>query len=133
MNPKALMIASAVFLAVAGIAASIAPAELLDALHAPPRDPLPVVVQLLGALYLAFAITNWTAKDNAIGGIYSRPLSLGNFLHFAVGSLALAKQQFPSRLSFPLSAVLIVYVIFALLFGWLLFSPRVAPRAGSLQ
>ena len=77
MNPRILMIASAVAMALAGMAASFAPVELLTAALIPVVDPLPVFVQLIGALYIGFAMANWTAKDNAIGGIYSRPLFAG--------------------------------------------------------
>lgn len=121
MNTKILMVASSMALGLAGIAASFAPSELLRALGSPEAEPLPVLIQLLGAMYFAFAMTNWTAKDNIIGGIYSRPLSLGNCIHFIVGSLALAKQQFSHAMSMPLIAVLIVYTIFAICFAWLVF------------
>lgn len=93
---------------------------------------MPVLIQLLGGAYIAFAITNWTAKDNVIGGIYSRPLSLGNSVHFLTSSLALAKQQFSQGVSLPLVVVLIVYSIFALCFLWLVFGRgaacKVAPE-----
>lgn len=121
MNTKVLMVASSLALGLAGLAASFAPSELLQALGSPVAEPLPVLIQLLGGLYVAFAITNWTAKDNMIGGIYSRPLSLGNCVHFVVGSLALAKQQFSRDVSMPLLAVLLVYAIFAICFAWLVF------------
>ena len=119
MNTRILMIISSSVLGLAGLAASFAPSELLSALGSPVAEPLPVLIQLLGSLYLAFAITNWTAKDNMIGGIYSRPLSLGNCVHFVVGTLALAKQQFSHDMSVPLIGVLIVYTIFAICFAWL--------------
>ena len=92
MNTKILMVTSSFALGLAGLAASFAPSELLKTLGSPVAEPLPVLIQLLGGMYVAFAITNWTAKDNMIGGIYSRPLSLGNCVHFVMGSLALAKQ-----------------------------------------
>ena len=66
MNTKLIMVASSVFLGLVGLAASFAPEELLRALGAPAGDPVPLLVQLLGATYLAFAITNWTAKANII-------------------------------------------------------------------
>ena len=121
MNTKILMATSSLALGLAGLAASFAPSELLRALGSPVAAPLPVLIQLLGSMYVAFAITNWTAKDNMIGGIYSRPLSLGNCVHFVAGSLALAKQQFSSDMSMPLMAVLLVYTIFAICFAWLVF------------
>jgi hypothetical protein len=115
------MVTSSIALGLAGIAASFAPSELLRALGSPAAEPLPVLIQLLGGMYFAFAIMNWTAKDNIIGGIYSRPLSLGNCVHFVVSSLALAKQQFSHSLSMPLIAALLVYTIFAICFAWLVF------------
>ena len=121
MGTKILMVTSSIALGVAGIAASFAPSELLRALGSPTVEPLPVLIQLLGAMYIAFAITNWTAKDNIIGGIYARPLSLGNCVHFIVGSLALVKQQLSHGVSMPLIVALIVYTIFAICFAWLVF------------
>ena len=121
MNTKILMIVSSLVLGLAGLVASFAPSELLSALGAPVAEPLPVLIQLLGSMYLAFALTNWIAKSNMIGGIYSRPLSLGNCVHFVVGTLALAKQQFSHDLNVPLLVVLIVYTIFAACFAWLVF------------
>jgi hypothetical protein len=115
------MAASSLMLGLAGLAASFAPSELLRVLGSPASEPLPVLVQLLGAMYVAFALTNWMAKDNVIGGIYSRPLSLGNCVHFIMGALALAKQQFSHGVSMPLVAVLIAYTIFAICFAWLVF------------
>lgn len=121
MNTKILMVTSSLALGLAGIAALFAPSELLRAVGSPAAQPLPVLIQLLGATYLAFAITNWTAKDNIIGGIYSRPISLGNCLHFITGALALAKQQLTQGMRMPLIVPLIAYTIFAIGFAWLVF------------
>jgi hypothetical protein len=121
MSTKTLMIVSSLCLGVAGAFALFAPHELLTALGSPTTNPLPVVIQLLGALYLACAFTNWTAKDSLIGGIYARPTSLGNFTHFTVGALALAKYQLSGESNTLFLAVLIVYAVFAIVFGWLVF------------
>ena len=121
MNTRILMMASSVAMGLVGLAASFAPAELLGALHVTPTDPLPVFIQLLGALYVAFAMANWTAKDSLIGGIYARPLSLGNLVHFMVGALALGKHEAATGFHGPLVVVLAVYAIFAVGFGWLVF------------
>jgi hypothetical protein len=113
------MIVSAVMLGIAGIAAIFAPAELLSSIGLGDIAP-PVLVQLLGALYFAFAMTNWTAKDNAIGGIYSRPLALGNFAHFMIGTLVLVRPVIALP-RVPLILAFVIYLVFALLFGALLF------------
>lgn len=121
MNTKIVMVASSLFLGLVGGAASFAPAEILTALNAPTVNPLPLLIQLLGSLYLAFAMTNWTAKDSMIGGIYARPLSLGNCLHFVVGTLSLLKDRLAHGFQGPLVIVLVGYMIFALCFAYLVF------------
>ena len=121
MNTRFLMVASSLALGAAGLALSFAPVEVLGLLHVAAPEPLPVLGQLGGALYLAWAFANWTAKDSLIGGIYARPLSLGNCLHFLVGALALGKYEFAHGWHGPLVAVLAVYAIFAAGFSWLVF------------
>ncbi len=80
-----------------------------------------MIVQLLGALYFSFALINWTAKDSAIGGIYARPVSLGNFGHFFSGTLLLIKYQLSHEFSVATLSVLVLYALFALFFYWLVF------------
>ena len=123
MNSRVLMIASSAFLAIVGLAATFAPDEVLHGLNAPSAPPLPVLVSLLGALYFGFALTNWTAKGIVIGGIYARALSIGNFFHFMVGALTLAKYVSKHGFGGPLLFVLVCYVVFALGFGALVFGP----------
>jgi hypothetical protein len=131
MKTRVLMMGSSLAMGLAGLVASFAPAELLGALHVTTADPLPVLIQLLGALYVAFALANWTAKDSLIGGIYARPLALGNFVHFVVAALALGKFEFRTGFQGPLVAVFVVYTIFALAFGWLVFGRGAACQVNS--
>jgi len=128
MNTKLLMASSSAFLAAAGLATTFAPVELLTALRIPPSVPLPVIIQLLGALYLGFALMNWTAKDSLIGGIYARPVSIGNCLHFVAGALALFKHQLTAGFHGPLTVALAVYAIFAIAFSFLTFGRGMACR-----
>jgi hypothetical protein len=121
MNTKVLLAGSSILLGLVGIIALFAPQEVLAALHVPVTQPLPLVIQLIGAFYCSFALTNWTAKDSTIGGIYARPTSLGNFAHFTVGALALAKYHIADEATPLLLVVLSVYAILAILFGWLVF------------
>lgn len=121
MNTRLLMTATALALGLAGLAASFAPAELLAAWGSPATEATVILVQLLGALYFAFALLDWTARGVMIGGIYARPVSMGNFLHFTMGALALGKQVLSHGLGGPVVAVLGVYAIFAVLFGALVF------------
>lgn len=118
---RSLMIASALFLLLSSLAVAFAPAQLLALVGLSAEPPLPAFLMVMGGLYLGFAFLNWMAKGNMIGGIYSRPVAVGNFLHFLVGALTLLKQQITSEVHWILLAVLGLFVLFAALFGWLLF------------
>ena len=87
-----------------------------------PAKPMQWVLQLLGALYFAFAMVNWTAKGAAIGGIYNKPVAIGNFTHFTIGGLALVKDITAQVNVHPIFWVLaILYTILAVSFGIIFF------------
>jgi hypothetical protein len=115
------MIASSLFLALTGTVCLFAPVELLRSLGAPDSPSLAAFVQLAGALYFAFAMSNWAAKGSMIGGVYSRPLSVGNFVHFTVGALALLKHTLVHGVHWPALAVVVAYATFSVLFSYLVF------------
>lgn len=115
------MIASSLFLGAMGLFTLFAPDELLRLLNLQQTDPLPVMIQLMGTLYLSFALMNWTTKDNIIGGVYLRPISIANFAHFMMGALSLMKYQLSNSTNGFLWGVLTIYVIFAVIFTWLIF------------
>ncbi|HSJ88332.1 MAG TPA: hypothetical protein VK909_14055 [Anaerolineales bacterium] len=121
MNTKILMTTTSLVLGLAGIVALFAPESVLVMLGATITKPLSVLVQVIGTLYFSIALMNWTAKDSIIGGIYARPVSLANFAHFFSGTLVLAKYFFSNSLNVPILLMLIVYVILALFFYWLVF------------
>jgi energy-converting hydrogenase Eha subunit C len=122
MNTKLLMSTSAIVLGVIGIILTFMPQEISQMLLV---IGSPILFQLLGALYFAFAMLNWTAKGNLIGGIYSRPVAIGNFAHFMIAGLALIKLVLHQPFSF-LSILAVVYAIFAVLFGWVFFTSPVS-------
>jgi hypothetical protein len=121
MNTKILMTAASLILAAAGVFALFVPDVVLSLVNTSVTAQLSALVQLMGALYFGFAIMNWTAKDSAIGGIYARPVSLGNFGHFFAGGLLLLRYQFSNPFNLFIMILLILYVIFAVLFYWLVF------------
>jgi hypothetical protein len=121
MNTKLLMTSSAVSLAMIGLACSFIPHEILAYFGVVDLAIFPLILQILGALYLGFALLNWTAKANLIGGIYSKPVAIGNFMHYMVGSLALFK-FFIAHTDLNLILIpTVIYTIFALLFGKVTF------------
>ena len=120
MKTKITLIASALFLAVLGLLLSFLPQEVLFQLTGLRHQLLSVVLQLLGAVYLGFAMLNWMAKGSIIGGIYNRPIAIGNFMHFAVGAIALIKFQLATTESSIILLLLTIgYSLFALIYAYI--------------
>ena len=116
------MSTSAVFLAVLGLATSYMPDKVLGIHGTVPDMPTMLLIQMAGALYLGFAILNWTARGVLIGGIYARPVALGNFLHFAMVSVMLIRAAIVHGvMQLAISAA--VFSVFAIWFGLVLFKP----------
>ena len=91
MNIKILMTSSALFLATIGILLSFLPNEIVEYLNVEPNIITILFLKIMSALYLGFGILNWMAKGTLIGGIYNRPIAIGNLMHFGVGAIALVK------------------------------------------
>ncbi|MBC3539187.1 hypothetical protein ACFSC6_07505 [Rufibacter sediminis] len=131
MNTRIIMSASALVMAALGLIASFLPQEVLQYLGTDPTGMAPVLVQILGALYLGFAILNWMAKGVLIGGIYARPLAMGNMLHFFAGAMALLKGLQAGQQNSIIWALALVYGLMAVLFGLIAFRhPLAAKVAG---
>jgi hypothetical protein len=123
MNTKSLMAVSAVFMATLGIVASFMPQEILAYYGSRPDGRSVLLMQVAGALYLGFAMLNWTARSNLTGGIYSRPVALGNFAHFAIGAVTLLKALIGGS-SRAVEAIVgtVIYSLLAVWFGLVLFT-----------
>ncbi len=128
MNTRLLLSLSAICMGVAGAGATFAPHELLQLAEVGRNRTGPVLVQLLGALLLSFAMTNWTARGSLLGGIYNRPLAIGNLLHFTMGALSLVRLVADGERSAPALAATFVYAVFAVWFGAAFFRSPVEPE-----
>jgi hypothetical protein len=115
------MTTSAIFMAILGVAASFLPQEIIAHFGSEPQGHAVLLIQVAGAIYLGFAILNWMARGNLIGGIYSRPVALGNFMHFAIVAVVLAKAVMAGLDQVEIVSALIVYSVFAAWFGAVLF------------
>lgn len=122
MNTKLIMSIVAIVIGAVGIFLSFAPDILLGYLHMDLNATNLLMIQIIGALYVGFAMLNWMAKGMMIGGIYSRPLVVANFAHFLIGGLALIKGLMSNpTLPIFLWVVVGVYVIFAVVFARFMF------------
>ena len=117
-----LMTSSAIFLAIIGILFSFLPNEVMEYLNVEPNSISIIFLNILSALFLGFGILNWMAKGTLIGGIYNKPIVIGNLMHFGVGAIALIKVVFNNQtrpeIIISLTAV---YLVFAILFAYVFF------------
>ncbi len=64
---------------------------------------------------------NWMAKGSRVGGIYSRPIAIGNIVHFAIGAITLDRFALRGHEAWPVIALAVVYTLFAVGFGVVVF------------
>ncbi|MEW5797817.1 MAG: hypothetical protein AB1728_02315 [Bacteroidota bacterium] len=122
MNTKIILTASAIVLGSAALALLFASEEILNSMNIASGRSLQLLLQIIGALYFAFAMMNWMTRESAIGGIYNRPIVVANTSHFSIAGLALLK----GAVSMPdasLSTWIIagLYAGFAVAFAMILF------------
>ena len=130
MNRKILMVASAIVMGIIGLILIFMPNETLQFLNQEQNGVLALILQLMGALYFGFAILNWMAKNVLIGGIYAKPLSLGNFTNFLIGGLTLIKIVMnDNSTAIYIWILTMLYVVFAAAFGLVSFtSPKLEAK-----
>lgn len=122
MNTKYLMIASTLFMASIGLALTFAPQEILHRFDLDATVWEMAVAQVCGALYCGFALMNWMSKGATLGGIYGRPIVIGNLAHFAMGALVLVKMPGGHINAAAHWSLAGAYVIFAALFAYVMFT-----------
>ena len=118
------MILSAAFMAIIGLAFSFMPQEVLGLHGTKPDTATVMLLQMGGAVYLGFAVLNWTARGILLGGIYAKPVAVGNFLHFVMVAIMLIKAAAAFQ-AVPLMISAAVFSAFAIWFGIVMFKPPV--------
>ena len=122
MNTRFLMSLSAAFYAMLGAGITFLPQEFLAHIGASSDGIVVLLVQMLGALYLGFAMLNWMNRGGHIGGIYRRPVSMANFFNFAVGGTAIVKWVISNQFALEVAVVALTYSVFAVWFGLVVFT-----------
>lgn len=80
-----------------------------------------IFAEFAGIGMLALAIQNWMSRGRPIGGVYARPLGLGNLLFFSTSALTLGRYLVAETLPREMIAVCGVFALLALAFAWLVF------------
>jgi hypothetical protein len=130
MNTRILMLLSAGVLGIAGLALTFAPVEISGYLGLGTAPVVPLLLQVLGSLYLGFGMVNWMLKGSLIGGIYNRPAVGGNILHFGMTAMVLIRLIAKGSQAGWMLVAAAVYILFAVWFGLVLFRHPVARREG---
>ncbi len=121
MSTRLLLQSSALFMMVLGVLLSFLPAEIASLIGFTESMAIQMALQFLGAAYFGFGMLNYMSKGAVVGGIYGRPLVVGNFSHFLIAALALLKAQ-DLLSTFPwLWPLAIAFGLLAVAFGRLLF------------
>ncbi len=124
-RPNPLLLTSAVLYFAAALPLLFAPEELLTYFGAPPSNLDTALIQVIGSALFGFAMLNWMNRYATIGGTYGRPLVTANFTHAATAALLLGHIASRAPFSAPLAAVLSVYGLLAVSFGYkLLTAPK---------
>lgn len=123
---RVLMILSAAFMAIIGFGLSFFPHEVLGMHNSAVDNATVLLLQMAGAVYLGFAMLNWMARGILIGGIYARPVAVGNFLHFTMVAITLTKAAIAFAV-LPLAISAAVFSVFAFWFGLMMFKPPPLP------
>lgn len=123
MNTKLLMSSSAILLLLGGAALSFLPQEISHLIGITTSLSTNLCFQLSGSLLVGFGIMNWMAKGAIIGGIYNRPIAIGNFAHFIIAGITLFKALIAdTKVSVFILLLTVIYALFAMAFGRLLFA-----------
>jgi len=123
MQTKILMSFSALFLAALGIGALFLTQGILIHYGTYAGTFSVIILKVVGGVLLGFAVLNWTARAALSGGASGRPLALGNFVHFALVTLALWRPVAARTAGgAKFLTVAVLYTIFAVWFAVVLFS-----------
>jgi hypothetical protein len=121
MHGRLILTLSALILFAVGGAALFAADEVARLFAAGASKGLAFAIQLTGCGLLGFAALNWMSRGNRIGGIYARPIGIGNLLLFTTAGLTIGKATLAGSLPVIVTAVGIIFAILAIAFAWLVF------------
>lgn len=122
INTRILLIASTVFNGMMGLLTSFLPQEVLKITDLPTSPVNVLLLQIMSAFYIGLAMINYMSKDAVIGGIYNRPILMGNIAYHSIASIALVKYALNQGLfSTTLITLTVVYCILSLGFLKLFF------------
>lgn len=111
---------AAVFAAVAGVGALLAPNEMMALYNAPPLNrPGVYNTMLYGASVIGFAVMNWMASQGTARE--ARHVILGAFVAYALAFAVVLYQQVTQPMPSAAWINVLIFAIFTALYGYLQF------------
>ncbi len=86
-----LLTISAAYNTLLGLLTSFLPEEILMALKVPASPLSILLIQILGAFFIGFAMINYLAKNSPIGGIYNKAILMGNIAYHCIAAIVFIK------------------------------------------
>ena len=111
------MTSTSIVLGASGLLLIFFPQEIASTLNWSEDSAVPL--QLIGATYFGFAMINWMARGAIVGGIYGRPIVIGNLTHFVVGASIMVRLAMATPSTLVVAAA-VIYIAFALIFGYMM-------------
>ena len=118
---RIILTAYAVILMALGIGLDFLPQEAAAGIGLGGAPVTALLLQVLAAACMGMGFMNWLSKANPMGGIYSRPLALQNFLFSVVAAAALDRAILRGPVPSGIRVAGLVLTVSALAFGWLMF------------
>ena len=113
-----IVAAAAIYLLLVGALCLFLPEKVGAQFGAGANAPL-LLIQVLGSACLGLGLLDWVSRHSMVGGIYGRPLVIGNLVHFVCGALVFARSLMDAQTAMTWIG-LAVYSVFAIAFGALL-------------
>ena len=127
MPTKLLLIGAALFQGLYGVAMLFLPDVLLGWFAAGADVRAAFFAQQFGTALLGLAALNWIGRASPVGGIYGRPLVVGNTTFFTANAFLLLRQSLEQPTAWALWVNEAAVAGFAVAFALLLFG-KIQPR-----
>ncbi len=90
-GPYYLLTISAGYNALLGLATSFLPKEILLAFEVQANPISMLLIQIIGAFLIGFAMINYLSKNSIMGGIYNKPILMGNIAFHCISAIVFVK------------------------------------------
>jgi len=96
-------------------------ADVLAAWIGAPSSAGEALAQLAASGLLGLGVINWWWRGNTVGGVYGRPLGLGNLLCFISAGTSLGRATWTGEFPGVMWVLVLLLIMLVLAFSWRMF------------